>query len=151
MYTPCFWCEAASRFISIKGRDLLPPIGNPVKYAFLESPTPTTPSKSPQPRSTDLVVTWNGDIHISEGRVGVAESNGGDVDIGRLSQRLVISTGVRDDQKPGLPEGSLDLIGEGTRSEATSKGGGAGGRGELQHCPLQKSEKKTQDLKYRQK
>ena len=72
-----------------------------------------------------LVVAWNGDIHISEGCVGVAQGNGGDVDVGRLSQGLMVSTGVGDDQKAGLPEGSLNLIGEGTRGEAAGKGGRA--------------------------
>lgn len=58
----------------------------------------------------------------------------------------MISTGVCDDQKPGLSEGSLDLIGEGTRGEAASKGGGASGRSELQHCPLRRSENRTLEI-----
>ena len=72
-----------------------------------------------------LVVAGDGDVHVSQGRVGVAERDAGDVDVGGLSQGLVVGTGVRHDQEAGLPEGSLDLI------------GGAGGRGELQHGSLE--------------
>lgn len=50
----------------------------------------------------------------------------------------MVSPGVGDNQEAGLPEGSLDLIGEGARSEAAGKGGSASGRGELQHGSLGK-------------
>lgn len=72
-----------------------------------------------------LVVTGDGNVDVSQGRVGVAQGDGGDVDVGGLGQGLVIGTGVGDDQKTRLPEGGLDLIGEGPGGEATSKGGGA--------------------------
>lgn len=74
-----------------------------------------------------LVVAWNGDVDVSERGVGVAEGDGGDVDVRGLSQRLVVGTGVCDDQEAGLPEGCLDLIGEGTGGESAGEGGGAGG------------------------
>ncbi|KAF3846841.1 hypothetical protein F7725_003919 [Dissostichus mawsoni] len=68
---------------------------------------------------------WDGDVHVSQWRVGVAQSDGGDVDVGSLSQWLMVGTGVCDEQEAGLPESSLDLIGEGTGGEAPVEGGGA--------------------------
>lgn len=94
-----------------------------------------------------LVVAGNGDVHVSQWRVGVAQSNGGDVDVGGFSQRLMVSTGVGHDQETGLSEGSLDLIGEGTGGEATMEGGGTGGRGELQHGSLRGRQKDMLQLK----
>lgn len=87
-------------------------------------------------RWSHLVVTWDGNVHVSQWGVSVAQGNGGDVDVGRLSQRLMVSTGVCHNQEAGLPESCLNLIGECTRGEPTVEGGGAGGRGKLQHCPL---------------
>lgn len=87
-------------------------------------------------RWSHLVVTWDGNVHVSKWGVSVAQGNGGDVDVGRLSQRLMVSTGVCHNQEAGLPESCLNLIGECTRGEPTVEGGGAGGRGKLQHCPL---------------
>ena len=84
-----------------------------------------------------LVVAGDGNVHVSQGRVGVAERDAGDVDVGGLSQGLVVGTGVRHDQEAGLPEGRLDLIGECSGGEAAVEGGGAGGRGELQHGSLE--------------
>ena len=34
----------------------------------------------------------------------------------------MVAPGVGDEEEPGLPEGSLDLIGEGSRGEAASDG-----------------------------
>lgn len=53
----------------------------------------------------------------------------------------MVGTGISHNQETGLPESSLDLIGKGTGGEATVEGGRTGGRGKLQHCPLQKREK----------
>lgn len=83
-----------------------------------------------------LVVAWDGNVDVSQRGVGVAEGNGWDVDVRGFSQRLVVSTRICHDQEAGLPESSLNLIGEGSRSETTSEGGRASGRGELEHSSL---------------
>jgi len=101
--------------------------------------------RHPNHQQTHLVVAGDGDVHVSQGRVGVAKRNAGDVDVGRLSQRLVVGTGVRHDQEAGLPEGGLDLIGECSWGEATVEGGGASGGGELQHSSLGTRGKQTLD------
>lgn len=83
-----------------------------------------------------LVVTWDGNIHVSQWRVSVAQSNGGDIDVGCLCQWLMVSTGVSHNQETRLPESSLDLIGECTRGESTMEGSGAGGSSKLQDSSL---------------
>merc|ERR1719187_1083264 len=83
-----------------------------------------------------LVVAGDSDVNVSQRGVGVAQGDGGDVDVGRLGQGLVVGTRVGDDQEAGLPERRLDLIGEGAGGEAAVEGGGTGGGGELQHGPL---------------
>ena len=70
------------------------------------------------------LVAGNDNVHVAHWRVNVAQGDGGDVDVGSLSQWLVVSTGVSDNQEAGLPEGCLDLIGEGSRGEAAVEGGG---------------------------
>ena len=40
-----------------------------------------------------------------------------------LTMWYMLKPGVGDEEKPGLPEGSLDLVSEGTRGEATSNRG----------------------------
>lgn len=87
-------------------------------------------------RWSHLVVTGDGNVHVSQWGVSVAQGNGGDVDVGSLGQWLMVSTGVGHNQKARLPESCLDLIGECTRGESTVEGGGTGGRGKLQHCSL---------------
>ena len=67
-----------------------------------------------------LVVAGDGDVHELGGGVHVAEGDDGDVGVASLGDGLVVSSGVRDDEEPGLTEGSLDLIGEGSRSESSS-------------------------------
>lgn len=83
-----------------------------------------------------LVVAWDGNVNVSQRGVCVAEGNGWDVDVRGFSQRLVVSARICHDQEAGLPESSLNLIGEGSRCETTSEGGRASGRGELEHSPL---------------
>lgn len=97
-----------------------------------------------------LVVTGDGNVHVSQWGVGVAQGNGGDVYIGSLSQWLMVSTGVCHNQEARLSESCLDLIGEGTRGEATMEGGGTSGRGKLQHCSLKWAERTScnKDLCY---
>ena len=83
-----------------------------------------------------LVIAGNSDVHVAKWRVSVAQSNGRDVDIGGLSERLVVGPGIRHDQEAGLPEGSLDLIGEGTGGEAAVERCCTGSRSKLQHSSL---------------
>jgi len=80
-----------------------------------------------------------------ERRVRVAQGDGGDVDVGCLRQRLVVSAGVGHDQQAGLPEGGLDLVGEGTGGEAAVERCGAGGRCELQHGSLERKRLRIRD------
>lgn len=84
-----------------------------------------------------LVVAGDGNVHVSQWGVSVAQGNGGNVDVGSLSQWLMVSTRVCHDQEAGLPESCLDLIGEGTGGETTVEGGGTSGRGKLQHSSLE--------------
>ena len=39
-----------------------------------------------------------------------------------LTMRLLLKPGVGDEEKPGLPEGSLDLVSEGSGGEAARDG-----------------------------
>ena len=59
---------------------------------------------------TNLVVAWDANVHVAERGVGVAESNDRDVDVGRLSYRLVVSAGVGYNQQARLTESSLKNI-----------------------------------------
>ena len=72
-----------------------------------------------------LVVAGDGDVHELGGRVHVAEGDDGDVGVASLSDRLVVRSGVGDDQETRLAEGSLDLICEGSGSETSSNGAAA--------------------------
>ena len=56
--------------------------------------------------------------------------------VGRLIEGLVVSPGIGDHQKPRLPEGGLDLVSEGSRSEAASDRSGSSGSSKLQHSSL---------------
>ena len=67
-----------------------------------------------------LVVAGNGDVNKLGWRVHIAEANDRDVGVASLGDGLVVSSGVRDNEEPGLTEGSLDLIGECSRSEPAS-------------------------------
>lgn len=88
----------------------------------------------------DLVVAGDRNVHVTQGRVRVAQSDGGDVDIGSFGQWLMVSTRIGHNQEAGLSESSLNLIGEGTRGEATVEGGSPSGGGELQHSSLEWAE-----------
>lgn len=85
-----------------------------------------------------LVIAGNSDIHVAQRGVGVAQGNGGDVDVGRLCQRLVISPGVRNHQEPWLTESRLDLVCEGARGEAPGNRSSPSGSSKLQNRTLQK-------------
>ena len=64
-----------------------------------------------------LVVAGDGDVDELGGGVNVAEGDDGDVGVAALSDGLLVRPGVADHQETGLTEGSLDLIGEGSRGE----------------------------------
>ena len=86
------------------------------------------PGKEP-PHEADalgaLVVAGHSDVDELGGRVDIGECNNGDVGVGSLGDGLMVAPGVGDEEEPWLPEGSLDLIGEGARGEAASDGGAA--------------------------
>lgn len=69
---------------------------------------------------TALVVGGDGDIHKLQRSIGIAKGDNGDVDVGRLSDSLVVNTGVGDDDQAGLLERTGDVVGEGTRGETAS-------------------------------
>merc|ERR1719433_1191646 len=83
-----------------------------------------------------LIVAWDGNIHVPHRGVSCSKSNDRDVDIRRLSDRLVVSARIRHNQKAGLTESSLDLVSEGTRSETSCNWCSPSGRCKLQHSPL---------------
>ena len=72
-----------------------------------------------------LVVAGHGDVDELGGRVDVGERHDGDVGVGSLGDGLMVAPGVGDEEEPGLPEGSLDLVSERSRGEAASDGGAA--------------------------
>lgn len=82
------------------------------------------------------VVAGDGDVDVLEGRVGVAEGDDGDVDLGGFGDGLVVGAGVGDDEEAGLEELGLDLVREGTGDEAAGGELGAGVLGELEDGAL---------------
>ena len=83
-----------------------------------------------------LVSTGDDNVDVLDGLVSVNEGNGGEVDVRGLNQSLSISVSVSDNQKAGLHELLLDLIGEGTGGEATRDGLDTSEVGELEDGPL---------------
>ena len=73
-----------------------------------------------------LVVAGDGDVDELGWRVNVAEPDDGDVGVAALSDGLLVSPGVADHQQTGLTEGSLDLVGEGSRGEPAGHVGTVG-------------------------
>ena len=82
-----------------------------------------------------LVVARDGDVHIARGECAT-QSSGRQVNIRHLGERLVVSPGISNHRKSWLLEGCLDLVSEGSRSEAAGNRSGSGGSSELQHCSL---------------
>ena len=78
------------------------------------------------PHQTDrvgrFVVARDGHVNVTRRRIDVAKSNDGDVSVGALRDRLVVSSWVSDDQQTWLTEGSLDLIGVGTLTKRKKSG-----------------------------
>lgn len=85
---------------------------------------------------TTLVVGGDGNIDVLGGRVGVAKSDDGNVDVRGLLDGLGIGAGIGDDDQTGLLERTGDVVGEGTGREATSNGLSTGVSGELQDGTL---------------
>ncbi|ELV13896.1 Phosducin [Tupaia chinensis] len=85
---------------------------------------------------SSLVVAWDGNVHIAQRRICVAQGNGRWINIRRLCERLVAGPGISHHQKTRVPEGHLDLVREGSRSEAINNRSGSSGSSELQRIPL---------------
>ncbi|ELW67580.1 hypothetical protein TREES_T100000354 [Tupaia chinensis] len=85
---------------------------------------------------SSLVVAWDGNVHIVQRRICVAQGNGKWINIRCLCERLVVDPGISNHQKTPLPEGCLNLISEDSRSEATGNTSGSSGISKLQHSPL---------------
>ena len=85
---------------------------------------------------TTLIVGRDRNVDELGGRVGIAEGNDGDVDVGSLLDSLGIGAGVGDDDEAGFLEGAGDVVGEVTGSETTCDGDGSGVCGELQDSTL---------------
>lgn len=85
---------------------------------------------------TTFVVCRNGDIDEFGRGIGVAESNDRNVDVGGFFDSLGIGARVRYDDEAGLFERASDVVGEVTRSEATSDGNSTRVSGELEDSTL---------------
>lgn len=72
-----------------------------------------------------LVVCWNRNVNELGWGVCVAKSNDWDVDVRCLLNCLSVGSGVGDDDETRLLERAGDVVGEVTRSEATSDGNSA--------------------------
>ena len=83
-----------------------------------------------------LVVGGDDAIDVADGGVGVADGDGRDVGIRSFEEGLAVGVRVSDDDEARLGELLLDLIGEGTGSETTSKGLSTSETGELQDGTL---------------
>ena len=83
-----------------------------------------------------LVVGGDGNVDKVGWRVGVAQSNDGDVDVAGLLDGLGVGAGVRHNNQAGLLERTGDVVGEGTGGKTTGNGLGAGVRGELEDSAL---------------
>jgi hypothetical protein len=83
-----------------------------------------------------FVVCWDGNVDKFGGRVSVAESNDGDVDIGGFFDGLGVGPGVGEDNQAGFLERPRNVIGEVSGCEATSNGNGTGVGGEFEDSSL---------------
>ena len=80
-----------------------------------------------------LVVCGDGNVDELEGRVGVAEGDDGDVDVGRLTDSLVVDAGVGHDDETRLLERAGDVVRERTGREAARDRLRTRVRGVLEH------------------
>ena len=87
-------------------------------------------------RVATLVVRWNSNVDVFGWRVGVAEGNDGDVDVGRFFDGLGVGARIRDHDQARFLEGARDVVGEVAGSEATCDRGGSCMCGEFEHGSL---------------
>jgi hypothetical protein len=80
---------------------------------------------------TGLLVTWNGNIPIVQRGICVTQSNGRQVYARCLFERLVLSPRICHHQKSQLPEGLLNRVSEGSRTEKSSNQSDFSGSGEF--------------------
>lgn len=85
---------------------------------------------------TTFVVGRDSDVNELGRRIGVTESNDGDIDVGSFFDSLGISARVGDDDQAGLFERASDVVREIARSEATSDSNGASMSGEFEDGSL---------------
>lgn len=85
---------------------------------------------------TALVVGRNGNVDKLGRRVGIAESEDGDVDVAGLLDGLSVGTGVGNDNEARLFERTGDVIGEVTRGKTTSDGDSTSVSGEFENSAL---------------
>ena len=85
---------------------------------------------------TAFVVRRNSNIDVLGWGVGITKGNNGDVDIGSFLNSLSIGSRIGNDDETRLLEGSSDVVGEATGSEATSDSDSTGMGGELEHSSL---------------
>lgn len=85
---------------------------------------------------TALVVGGDGNVDVLGGRVGVAEGDDRDVDIGGLLDGLGVGARVGDNDQARLLEGAGDVVGEVTGGETTGNGTSTSVGGELQDGTL---------------
>lgn len=69
-----------------------------------------------------LVVAWNGNVHVLEVRVGVGQSDHGDVHVAGFDDGLLVSEGIDDNHESRLLEVSGGLVGEHTRDPSGIRG-----------------------------
>lgn len=87
-------------------------------------------------RVARLVVRGDRNVDELKRRVGVAEGDNGDVDVGRLADGLVVDAGVGHDDQTGLLERAGDVVGEATGGETAGNRLCAGVGSVLQDCTV---------------
>lgn len=85
---------------------------------------------------TTFVVCGDSDVDELGRGVGIAKSDDGNVDVGGFFDSLSIGARVRCNEEAGLFERASDVVGQITRSEATSSSSSAGVSGEFEHSTL---------------
>jgi hypothetical protein len=85
---------------------------------------------------TTLVVGRDGNVDELGGRVGVAESNDGNVDVGSFLDSLGVGARVGNDDQARFLEGAGDVVGEVTGGESTGNGDGSSVCGKLEYGTL---------------
>ena len=73
-------------------------------------------------------MTTDGDVHRAERGVCATQSDGRQVNIRHLCERLVVSPAINYQEKSQLLEGCLDLVNGGSGGEVASNRSGSRGR-----------------------